>query len=612
MIEEIFDVQTEFTFGVGQAIMQSKALEGAVESLSESVAKAQSKFQMFGVAIAQQMGLLGTGGFLGFLYKAIAASEDWHMQALQMSGMIGSNMSALGGTINTFNQRLATSEMVMGRIGQEAQALGLDGKMLFGMTHMLAQPLLNRGKAGTNFTNASRMAGNTMLAAESLGINPMFAAQSVTNALTTGMGLHGKMFGRLVNTSAFRGAGIKTQQQLAGMPLDKRIELMDKALNVFRQDTEFMTFRLESLHVQMQIMKNAISNFLKPIGDAITKPLAQLVRNLRTWFEQNSGPLADAIGMMLGKIISNPKNSFVNFEQAKAFGGDFKQSFKIFEGYRIAQFVLFLVAAATNMTKLGVLGKIVTAAWDGLSSAFSFLISKITFGGAILRFISFAFWEFIAPLLAILAVMQLISRAKAIAKVNDVTEVAKQTPRLAAASARFAVVANELFGPFIRLFDWMANKISIIFEWSLYMRLGIWLINLMSDAMQGAIYHIWQWIAVFDAIGAAVTKFISNIMSGKWSTSGSGVLDSAMQAYGDTIEKNKYRWGDTSKAVAARLEVTNNNIAKVEMNMEFKEQNAPDRIAFSVKEQLFNAVKNPTRGRGTGLSTPLATPAGGN
>jgi hypothetical protein len=53
------------------------------------------------------------------------------------------------------------------------------------------------------------------------------------------------------------------------------------------------------------------------------------------------------------------------------------------------------------------------------------------------------------------------------------------------------------------------------------------------------------------------------------------------------------------------------NISKIEIKNDFKEMLEPDRVAFTIKDQILKAARNSTSARGNGFSKAAAIQGGG-
>ncbi len=197
---------------------------------------------------------------------------------LLFSNNIASNFQFLTGTIGTFNDRLNTSRNLLDMIGHTAYKAGLSGHDLGTVVQRIAAPMAAHGRLGHNYSGGINMARNIMLSGEAMGIHPQVMTETIARAMTDNMGIHGAVFQRLVNTQAFRGAGIRNQMQLQHLDGGKKIDLLNKALEQLGGNADYVRYRMNLISVQFERLKENLSAILKPIGDAIIGPMKMMLR----------------------------------------------------------------------------------------------------------------------------------------------------------------------------------------------------------------------------------------------------------------------------------------------------------------------------------------------
>lgn len=599
MIEQAFEVAAEFRFDVGQAIVNTKALQNAVDDVSKSAGTALGSLNYLASGLVAHLGF-GSGGLLSVMSAAVKVSEEFNFQSLMFANNISQNFGVLQGTIGTFNDRLRTSDMLMGNLTDQSIKFGVDSGSLASITQKLATPLAMHGKLGTNYENAMSMGRNVMLASEATGINPHMASESMVRALTDRMPVVGQLFSRLVNTPAFKAAHISKQGQLSSMDTGKKIDLLTKALEQLGGNADFIAHRLNKLGVQFTMLKNNMINVLKPIGDALVVPLRIMMQKANAYLQAHGKMFGEAIGNFIGSLIKDPEKLFINLMQLKTLGKDFKTSFHVAE---IVQGLLFL------RWGLGLLGITLNGGliFRGLAMLRTFIyeilavIWRLGIVGHLFTFLRIALVAVGEILLPVLFFLQILSRARAIAIVNDAKAWLEIGPKLSAVWVRMKDAVTAIFLPISMAIDWWAKFLAPIFEWSIIIKLILPLLEgvawLLEWIGKGVIYLT----AALSGLVSVIIGFMFDIVNMK--NPFSNVMTNLKDGYQDFLTRNPLP-GQGGTPVTKSI-VTNNN--HIEARFDMREQMEPDRIAFAVTQHLKKLALNPTQGRGYSLDGGFAT-----
>lgn len=599
MIEEAFEVATEFRFDVGQAIIGTNQLTSAVDGLSKSTDSAFGQLNYLASGLVAHLGL-GAGGLLGVLTKAIQLSEEFNTGSLGFVNSIGSNMQVLQGTIGTFNDQLETSKMLMGNVTAAAGKLGLSGVELARMTQLLSSPLAARGKLGTNFGNGIELAKNAMITGEATGLGTQAVSESLLRGLSPGGTIMGKLFERLVNTQAFHGAHVSRPAQLLNMNQDRKMDLVIKAMSELGTNAGYLTARLESLRVQFNIFKSSLETIFKPIGDALKIPLMKLFKSANAFLQAHASELGASIGKLLGGLLDDPKSLFVNLMQLKSLGSDFKKALHVTE---LVQMFLFL---KWGLSQLGIelggglllrgLRMIVSNLWAVTSFIYQSGILGKLFGYLVDSLVAVG-----QTFLPLLFFFQIISRARAIAAVNDAIALVTLTPKMAAAFARVKEAVSAILLPLRMIFDFWGNLLAPLFEWSTWVKIAIPLVNMLAFVFEKIGTAIIWFTAVLSGLMSVIIGSMFDIASGKNPLK--NVLGNFKEGFQDFKKEHPYP-GAQGSTPATKSIVTNNN--HIEARFDMREQLEPDRIAFAVTEHLKKLAFSPTQGRGHSRSGALA------
>jgi hypothetical protein len=601
MISEIFEVATEFRFDIGQAVLASDTLQTKVEGIAQAADNALLSFQHLGMGIVGHLGL-GAGGALGLLEKAVHISDKFNNSALSFANVIGSNMKFLSGDIGSFNDRLETSKAILEDVNKVANQFALPSSGLLQMTKLIAPVLVPHGMAGTNFKNAIDMAKNVLKSAPNLGINPQDSEGQLLRAIGGQASMGDTLFRRLMSeTGAFRDAHIKNSSQFNSLPFEKRFLVFQKALSQFSSDTDVLTNRVNSLSGQMTLLSNNVTEFgsvLRPLGDAFLKPIIMGLKGVNQFIENEGKAVVKSLSAMVANLLEDPRKLLINLLQLKELGRDLKHGSHTLEITGILLLVKHIPFVGKFVQALGGIAK--ELALTGLHFA------KMLPWMAMFRGLAMGLWfvlsKLFVPLAAAVTLFQILSRAQAIAKINDAKAIAQLMPRFMDLMVRFKTALENIFMPLTIVFDTLAEWIAPLFEINTYGGPALSLFEKLVEVMEffGKVSILAM--AGFQGVVFAILQFIDNIRAGKFMNLGAGVGDAFNAGVDDVIEKNAKRLGLEGGATVNQV----TNIGKVEIRNDFKEQQEPDRIAFTLKDQLLKAAKNPTQGRGTGLQNGFA------
>jgi ABC-type multidrug transport system fused ATPase/permease subunit len=431
-------------------------------------------------------------------------------------------------------------------------------------------------------------------AAPNLGVNAGQAQNEMTRALQGQASLGDTLFVSLTrDTQAMAQFGASSQRWNALKP-DMRIKLMTQALAEFSKDTAVLTARVNSLKGQFTIMKN---NLFGP-GGLLTNfgaPLKMFFINILKDINAFLGDKGKAIFTNLAKAIEpwlkDPKRLFAGLAMLQNSKKDLNTAghmLGVYAGVKFAQEIMHWFGISLGG---GALFRVLGSALMWLGGAISSVIAF--FGGwfAVMNGLTVIISSFLAPLVLFYAVMQMISRAMAIAKINVLTKLANAMPMITESLARFSRIVD--------VFDEGMNNIAEIlapfFEFVMYPA-----VNLFVEILSGVSKAIMLAVSGFQGLAFAIMEFVMQIKS-------------AIMGKGFDAGKIGEAFDDGVTTMIERIEGklgNGDNVTKSTINMnvsqkfEFKQEMEPDRIAFTVKDQLLKIAQNPTAARGmTGASS---------
>ncbi len=586
MLEEAFEVATEFRFDVGHAVLGTQQLQGAVDSLDKSVQGAMTNLNFLATGLVAHLGL-GSGGLLGILTKAFKVSEEFTGDTLNFANNISSNFQFLSGHIETFNDRLESSRNILGDIRKEALIAGLDSHQLGSVVQRISAPMAKHEKLGTNYAGGIQMARNMMLASSAVGIHPQQMTETIARAMTDNMSIHGAVFQRLVGTQAFRDSKISNQGQLLHMDGGKKIDLLTKALAQLGGNAEFIAYRMNLISVQFQIFKTHLEELLKPIGDAIIVPLKKMFIAANAWLSKNGPAMGQAIGKVITDIIGDPEALLVNLGQLKNFKKDL---------HRAMDWTGFGILASTVLgffTKTKGIGKALHN-FLGLGQGEGFLTILSSEAGVVsklFRLIGSAIADFIPNVAALLFFFQIISRAQTKAKIADAKDWLEMTPRFLEVFVKLKTAIANIFLPLTMAIDGFSDLLAPLFQTSILGHVFLFLLEQLVPIFQmlGDVV-----IAILGMLSGAMSSIMGvfyDLGSGKFKDIMKDIIPNFKEGFQDFTTKHPFSGAGTP---SPQTVVYNNN--KIEARFDMREQLEPDRVAFAVTEHLKKLTINAIQG----------------
>lgn len=595
-----FEVATEFRFEIGEALINSKALQGAVQGISDSADQAMNHLNYLATGLVSHLGL-GSGGLLSLLTRAVELTQEFDKGALGFVNSINSNWKVLTGTIGNFNDQLDTSKMLMGKVGEMADKYGLSGQELAAITTTVAQPINAAGKGGTNYENSIRFAKNIMIGAEGMGLPASLLMGSVMHALTPGGTLMGKAFDRLVNSDAFRNSGVRTHQQFASLMPDRKIDLLTKAFAQLGENAGFLAARAQDLSVQFRIMKAQVEQVLKPIGDAISGPIRQVFGSVTEYLQKNGAQLGQNVANIISGFFKNPEKMLMNLMQLKHLGSDSKTA------AHLAVLVTTVIWVAQQLEKIGIVftGGILRAAFTAFKDGFVWIFRAL--GGfrmlwSVIRAIGAGFAEVVPWFIMFLIPLQAMSRGLAMAKVRDAKAMADNAVPVTAQMNRLKDLFAEIISPIQASIEGLAELISRLMSFSWWIENASGLMSVLADVLTFVAKAVIGLMGVLSGLEMMISGFFMDINSFKNPFSEMG--ENFMLGFNSYMKDHLAKIGIGEKSIqVGKTNVTNNN--KIDARFDMREQMEPDRLAFTIVGHLKKLAMDATQPKGGSLHAGL-------
>lgn len=594
MVQQAFTVLTEFKFDVGHAIVNSEAVAGSVGKISKAAEHAQ--FALARLSLSFASGLWG-GSFLGALVTASKVSDDFVNSQITLA-------NTLVQTGMTFEDRMKGAEKVMQNLNDLAVNNSLSFKDLLNTTKMLTPMLLNKGLAGNNLGNVTELSRTFLKSAPTLGIDPQEAFGQLLRTIEGQASMGDTLFVRLGSETSAMKEFLNNTKKWNQLQPAKRLEILTKSLRQFSDDTASVSARVKTLSGQINVLRNNIENLIRPIGAAINKFLATAIQRINS--PEVMGK-AKQVFNSLGKIIENflvsPERLYADLSQMSKLGSHVEFAGKIVGAFAALEGIAFAVHL------LGINIPYVTAGIIMLNKAIQFMTTGPIMGsarwlltGGIVGFfesLTMALSGIIMPLILIVGLLQFFARAMAYAKLSALERIGQSMPRLMKALELFSGIFSVLMDGF----DLLARGLGRLLDPTLFLGF-IDIVSLVADSLLYLASWLGRAMMGFQGVTLWLMEFGNQV--GRF-FSFQGFDPHAMDEAANFGMEEMYKriFGQIEDGTGALVNQTVNMDVKMQNN--FKEMIEPDRVAFTIKDQLLKAARNKTQATGRGFEAAGAT-----
>lgn len=641
MTVSAFTVLSEFKLEAGEFLLKSEQMQNSVERLSGAVDNALLSAKNMGIGLAMQF-TNAQAGVGSLLYSILSSSDKFKNYQLSFVQIIDSNMEHLTGTIGTMNEKMMVSQKIMQDIQKDAQKFGLSATDLVAGTKGLSAILAPLGLAGDNFGMARTMSRNLLKTAPLLNVDPMEVQGQMMRAIGDKSGGQASMgdtlFRRLLGEApeVFEKAKAGSAKQFNALDIAKRVNVLNDAMAKFTKNTEILEARANTMTGVIQKFKDILYgpfSVLKKIGDVIMPLLVQGLNRLADWIQKDGQKIVDNVAGVLKQLLEDPKKFFLGLMQVKSLASDLKTASSLAS---MAVFVMNLGHLITYLSGLPHIGPYIIQFVD--------FIKNIKLGGKLMELLNFAFrnldvivinlykalrWiitgvaEFAGWIFVFLIPLQGLSRAIARMKLETVEWIANNI-------ADITILMTDLGRSFDLIMTPIQDLIQGWEELFFFILGGTYILDGGKSALQGfsemlrkfAEGLLWVWsvlrsvvagvVDVLATIVLNILQFIENLKSGNIMDAASfgtndnfGTMFKAMdEEFNKSFSRalNPTLDGNVDNAKVSQLNINNN----ITMTNNFKEVLQPDRIAFTIREQLEKASTNRTSAKGNTFAAKAA------
>ena len=606
-----FKVVTEFKYDVGHALLGTKTLTDGVQGLQNAVDGVQFSLARMAMGFAFQSN--GLASFIGLLGVASSNADSFQKKQLDWANTMSANKDKLTGPIDSFNQKMQFSSQLLEDITRQANEFGLPAEVLAKSANTLANQLVPKGLAGDNMKTAIDISRNLLKSAPSLGLDASMVEGQLLRMVEGGASQGDPLFLRLLGeTSAFgdlkKGGAPNATKLFNTMPIEKRLDMIYKGLQQFASDPENLKARAGSLGQQVQLFRglmggDALQSIFRPLGDSINKVLAQILAQVNGMLMTKGKALVGEVTRFVDMFLAAPERLVTNLLMLR----DLMKNLKAVEaataltalgtafgailswlgvitpamfGFLRVGIPMVAVFAEFASRVLPVLGPVI----KGLGVLAGLAALAFMFPGAAAIVVG-AIGMILQPLLIMGAVFTLFSKAAAIANIRDAKMIPELTVRFANLVNKVMFVGGIIAEIFNTIFESLASIIAPAFMFGNFLSLMHSVVDELVTTLAAAVIGI-------QAIGVGIGSLMGRIVTGQFENLAENVINDMSEAI-QKQEADFFGLKNNTTNSTVKNQVTMN----VNMNNSFKEMLEPDRVAFTIKDQLLKAATNRTQGR---------------
>ncbi len=602
----VYSVLTEFKFDVAEAVANSKTLQDQLQKVSGAADAVQTGLQNAAMSMLGQIGLYG--GLTGAIYSAVKAADKYQQTQRSIANIFLSNNMFSGP--KAFEASMQASAEAMENMKKTARQFSLPVADFVTTAKLVGAGLVNHGLDTANMEKTIMLTRGYLKSAPMLGIDPGMAQGELMDMVNGRAHMSARLAQRLVNeTAAMRpfGAGAPSGR-IGGMGVnsglakfnaltpEKRLETLTAALMQFGSNAKIVEENAKSLASQMQRLTDNITgmfSILKPIGDAILEPLKGLMLKLNLFLEGAGENVIKKFGAFLAGRLNDPTQLFADIQQMRHLKSDTAHAGEIL----FFSTVIHSITAALRFLGFELKGGLINS---GLQLLISGIKKFASWGGFELiattlgTLFSYLVREVFPPIILAQSILQGISRGFALADVMNAQWLLENAERITDVIGEFKNAFGLILAPFRLVVDGIAMITSHLVSHNIAWDLTLDLLDRLAFVLK----VIGEVIVFTLGVISGTMQMMMTIMDAITSRTLSKLktLPSDFEMGFDWIWKKFHKIPlDVDNSATSQKVV---NINEVNINNQFKEQMEPDRIAFSLKEQLLKADANRTRGKG--------------
>lgn len=623
-----FKVVTEFVFNSQRAVDGAEKLNSSIDKLTKTTDEAVASVSNLGLKYI--MSFSGaTGGILGLLGNAIKSADKFKSIQVELANTMVQNKMLMGGGVISFNDALVQSDHILTGIVNKASKFGLSPDALATQVKFFNNMLAPKGLAGNNLSNSIELARVSMKAAPALGVSEQQSISGIMSGISGQLSKQTQFGTRLFMEAGDvikSTTGIKNLKEFNKAKPAKRIEALIKGLDKLAGSSQAVEARTKTVTGSIQALYQSLSGIgsaFLDLGRVVQPFVVEVIQAVTKYINTDGKKIVNQVAKLIKQFMKGPEEMIMTFMQLRQLSADlgtaagvagigvmivhleelmtFLGGNKYTKG--IANMSKSIGGFLTNIPLLGRVFKSIGATAKsifGLRKSAGVLGFIRSLGGALLRTAGF--------IGVLLIPLQGLSRAIARMKISTFKNATSIIPTVMEHFNTMVLSIRRFFAPMEDLIEgW-----SLLFGW--FLKGGdsmSWLTDITGglasslDTLSTGFLALWGTIkglvaGVSAVVGTVVGGGISGLASLDMDTLGSAFMDAMDTEFAKTMDA--YRT-PTIGAEGQQKQLVSNVINQdITMNNSFKEVLQPDRIAFTIADQLEKSSRNRTSARPSGVT----------
>ncbi len=617
-----FEIVADIKMGVGQAMLESERVKRAIGGISRAANDAQTAIANMGLQFASSLGLGGLS-LAGGLLKSISLSEKFNQTVNTFAGIITGNMDVFAGDyLKDFNNRIALSTQLMHDLSAEANRIGTSESDFFRFFKEISYIGL---KGGLTLEQIKTLASHVTVAAPIAGINKALAGHQITQMALRGAAASPTLWKMLVTEapSLEKFQGRRGMTEFGQLSVSARMQILATAFKDIGDRPELLARQLNTIGSQMDILRNhlvGMESVLMPLGD-ILRPI--LIDSLRDASGVIDGPVRGTIqefANILRRFVDQNLEMMKDMHQASQLDrtrslaaiiiGIIPNILLLGVGLQVAQFGLinttknFMgLAAALEKSSEAIRGFVMwlfggRAIFQQLGMVFGGTLpamSRLTLG---LRVLGVLFVRLNVLIGALFIIIQTLIRAGAEFRINMAKWSIGNMERVTRLFDKFLGVVHMLWSPFQGFIEQMGSFLGTSIITVGVLEALIWAFERVTDLLKifaRGVMVIRGIAAVIGEFLGAIVAWVGLLSQGKFAQA-ADFLDqewNPFEAFFKQWEEDEKMMEGFTRQKKPTVSPKYEHHGDVNIFNDIKEAFEPDRIAFTVSEQIKKALTSP-------------------
>jgi hypothetical protein len=607
-----YEVVAEFVFEEAVAIAATNKMTRAVENLSKKVDQSIFGVARMGAAYLQSFAF-GGGGILGLLGSAISSSEKFRNTQIELANvMISNRFKNAAGEYVQFNEAMEASVPILDKISKTARNANISTIALANSTKLYSTVLGAKSDFdGDVFGQSIDLARVQEKARAALNLDSTNMTQQILNAISGNLS-KGTLFGQRIfaeSGDVFKQAGVSDVKGFNALKVTKRVEILTRAMDKLAGGAEIVEARSQSLSQRLLRLRDSfvgLDSVLRPLGNTLMNVVGPALDIIIDQINTKGRHIVRLLNMFFNNFAATPEQLYLNTKQFASLHGDIAAAGKSLRFLAISIFALKGAAALGILPSgMGVAGAAMAtgaAGIGGVGAAMYGLFRVVKFLLPVLKFVGGIVGTVAAQFAGLVFFFQIFSRAVAKAEIQYYKLLSVFGDAFLDKLDEFSNLMGIITEPFNTVIEYWSDLIAELLVSTTVFEIVLGAFNLLNKVVFGISVAIGGINVALRALGAGLGAFFGTlfqIMENPTSLLNPETfvspLDNMFEAMAREGNASAERLIDRlmGRSDTSAPEVKKDKMdVKVTNTFNIKEQIEPDRIAFTIDDQLRKINEN--------------------